>query len=129
MLKTAIVYFSQTGNTNKLAEAIADGLQRGGLACDLVPLVKADPQNLLKYDAIGLGNPVFFWKPPFPMRQFIARLPSLVGKKAFVFCTYGTHRSTTLSVMARSLMKKGLQVVDSFAARGFDSYPIYREWA
>jgi menaquinone-dependent protoporphyrinogen IX oxidase len=44
-MKGIVVYYSGTGNTAKIAKAIHRGLQTG-IACDIVPLKKADPQTM-----------------------------------------------------------------------------------
>ena len=125
-MRAAIIYFSQTGNTERVAKAISSGLESQELFTDLFPLRQVIPTELGRYDLLGFGHPVFFWKPPLNVRRFINSLPSLEGQKGFVFCTWGTHKSSALLVTARLLSQRGLEVVGAFSARGFDSYPIYR---
>ncbi|HAL61192.1 MAG TPA: hypothetical protein DCP08_02135 [Chloroflexi bacterium] len=126
-MRAAIIYFSQTGNTERIAEAICLGLNSQHLPADLIPLSKAKPTDLARYDFLGLGHPVFFWKPPLNVRRFINSLPSLEGQRGFVFCTWGSHKSSALLVTAKMLSQRGLQILGTFDARGFDSYPIYNK--
>jgi len=126
-MRAAIIYFSQTGNTERIAKAISSGLESQELTTDLLPLHQVIPGELGRYDLLGFGHPVFFWKPPLNLQRFINSLPSLEGQRGFVFCTWGSHKSSALLVTARMLSQRGLQILGTFDARGFDSYPVYRK--
>lgn len=125
-MRATIIYFSQTGNTERIAKAISSGLESQELFTDLFPLRQVIPVELGRYDLLGFGHPIFFWKPPLNVRRFINSLPSLEGQRGFVFCTWGSHKSSALLVTAKLLSQRGLEVVGAFSARGFDSYPIYK---
>ena len=56
-MKCAVIYFSQTGNTEKIARAIHTGMQQITGNCDLLPLKEANPRRLYQHDLIGLGSP------------------------------------------------------------------------
>ncbi len=59
-MKSIIVYFSQTGNTKKIAEAIHKGMsQMSQLVekCDICRLNEIDTGDLIGYDLIGVGSP------------------------------------------------------------------------
>lgn len=105
--QTAIIYFSQTGNTEKVARAIASGLDEAGLPSQLARLEEASKVDLGQFELIGLGTPVFYYKEPFNVKDFIKGLPSLKGKSAFLFITTGGHPTNTLLRMAKLLEKKG----------------------
>ena len=124
-LQTAIIYFSQTGNTEKVARAIARGLHKAGYPLQLTRLEEAIKVDLGRFDLIGLGTPVFYYKEPFNVKDFIKGLPSLKGKYAFLFITTGGHPTNTLLRMAKLLEKKGATVIATFQAFGYDTYPPY----
>ena len=42
MSKAAVIYWSQTGNTEQMANAIADGIRDGGLECDLMNVAETN---------------------------------------------------------------------------------------
>ena len=78
------------GNTEKIAKALATGLQSGG--CDTetakVDVVKLD--ELDKFDLVCVGTPVHAWNISKPVKEFLERLnnlQNLSGKKAFAFDT------------------------------------------
>jgi flavodoxin len=105
-LKVLLLYWSATGNTEKVARAIRTVLEQE----KIVPLVKKIPEaggeELLEYDLIFLGSPSYEFLPPEPVQKFVKQKLSLhrergdiqpgaprrPGKKAVVFCTYsGPH--------------------------------------
>mgnify|MGYP002801383162 CR=1 FL=1 len=57
MKKIAVVYWSGTGNTEKMAYAVADGAKSlGADVCVMTP-AEFDPDTLASYDAVGFGWP------------------------------------------------------------------------
>ncbi len=71
-MKNIVIYFSQTGNTKKVAEAIQKGIRSSAGHCDLVRLQDAKVENLVDYGLIGIGGPVFAYKPPVNLSIFLA---------------------------------------------------------
>ena len=57
-MKSIVIYFSITGNTRKIAEAIHKGMKSLGENCDIARLKDIDTPDLQGYDLIGLGSPV-----------------------------------------------------------------------
>ena len=57
MGKVAVVYWSGTGNTEAMAEFVAEGAKSKGCAVDLITAGKFSPSELGKYDAIAFGCP------------------------------------------------------------------------
>lgn len=84
-MKSAIVYYSQTGNTRKIAEAIRKGIASAAGQCDVFRLKGAEAIDLGRYDLIGVGCPLFSYREPANVKAFIDNLPSLEGKHGFVF--------------------------------------------
>jgi flavodoxin/ferredoxin len=125
-MKTLIIYFSQTGFTRKVAERIRDGIVEGAGQCDLTSLADVDKDSLVGYDLVGLGCPVFYYKEPFNVRDFMQGLPELKDKQWFVFCTHGSVMGNTLILMAEALNQKGILVVgyhDTYADGSIPFYP------
>ena len=127
-----IVYFSQTGNTEQVAEAVGRGLRGRGVKVKMARLLEADPQEAAECDVLGLGTPVFYYKEPILVRRFIGRLPVARRKPAFTFITHGGNPVNTLARMQKHLARRGYTVVNSFSCHGYDSYPmflrVFRQW-
>lgn len=56
MCRIGIFYGSNTGNTQEVAKAIANGVISAGGTADIKNVAKAFPEELLNYDGIALGS-------------------------------------------------------------------------
>ena len=124
-MKTLIICFSQTGHTQRVAEEIRSGILEASDSCDLVALADVDQECLDDYDLVGLGCPVFYYKPPFHVSQFMEELPQLVGKQWFVFCSHGSVMGMTLIMMAEQLTRKGIEVIGDHDTYADGTLPFY----
>lgn len=125
-MKILIIYFSQTGTTKKTAELIAQGITEADpdSKCELVKMSDVDMSTLADYDLVGLGSPVWYYREPMNVQQFMHDLPDLSGKRWFIFCSHGAMIGVTLEKMKEALLKKGVEIVgyhDIFA----DAYPPF----
>ncbi len=124
--KTLIIYFSQTGNTRRIATCIRDGIIDVTGQCDILNLKDADAKLLSDYDLVGIGCPVFYYKEPFNVRDFIESLPELNDQHWFIFCTHGNVIGNTFPSMTKRLKQKGAIVIgfhDSYASITVPFYP------
>ena len=133
-MKILVSYFTRSGNTEKVAQAIYQAI---GAKKEIVPLKEA--KNLDGYDIIFCGFPVHAHSVPVPVQNFIKTIPS--GKKLAFFVTHGSLRGGELAVTAIehaiSLASK-LKLLGTFGCRGkVDSkliesllkQPEHRAWA
>ena len=56
-MKTAVVYWSGTGNTEAMARAVAEGMTSAGAEAVLLTPAEVQPSDLNAYDAIAFGCP------------------------------------------------------------------------
>ena len=57
MSKMAVIYWSMTGNTQAMAEAIAEGAREAGAEVDLFPVDQVTVDQAVEYDKLALGCP------------------------------------------------------------------------
>ena len=89
MSKVAIVFWSATGNTETMANCIAEG---AGAAATIVPCAEMDAAKLGEYDVVAFGCPAmgaeqledFEFEP-----LFLQCAPELNGKDIALFGSYG----------------------------------------
>jgi flavodoxin/ferredoxin len=124
-MRTLVICFSQTGNTRKIAEAIRDGITEVVGSCELVTLEDVDSERIGGYDLVGIGCPVFYYKEPLHVRDFIEGLPDLKDKRWFVFCTHGAVMGPTLNLMSERLQKKGVCVIGHHHSYADGTMPFY----
>jgi flavodoxin I len=56
MGKAIVVYASETGNTESVAEEVVKGLEQGGLDVTLKNVEESNPKELLEYDLMFLAS-------------------------------------------------------------------------
>ena len=92
MSKVAVVYWSGTGNTQAMADAVADGARGKGADVAVFTAAEFGADKVAEYDGIAFGCPAMgaeeLEEAEFaPM--FDACLPALAGKKVALFGSYG----------------------------------------
>lgn len=110
-MKLLIVYYSQTGNTQKIARAIRDGIREKGHDVTLSFLKNTSYELFEGYDVIGFGSPIWYEMPP-NLRKFVEALPNQNGKLCFSFCTHGTMPDLYFPLAIPRLQRKGFRVLD-----------------
>ena len=105
-MKALIIYWSATGNTEKVANAIQSSLLQEKVTPKLMKIPEGEEEELYDYDLVFLGSPSYEWHPPEPVLHFIQKkigqhrergdvklcAPKVPGKTAVIFCTYsGPH--------------------------------------
>jgi len=111
-MKSIVIYFSQTGNTEKVARAIQAGIAQETGHCDLQEIRDANAFRLKDYDLIGFGAPVFAGCPRNVL-QCVRRMRFVGGKHAFGFCTHGTMPDNFWPDLYPALVGPGLTVIGS----------------
>ena len=119
-----LIYFSQTGNTRKVAKAMAAVFNEKNHSVNTISYKKMSNDDFTEPDMIGVGAPCFESQAPSLVRESLWDLPNLNGKKAFVFSTSGGAPGKVLYDLANPLMKKGAEVVGGFLCRGTCFYPV-----
>ena len=57
MRKVAVVYWSGTGNTEEMANAVAEGAKSAGCEVCLAPVVEFSAERMEEFDAVAFGCP------------------------------------------------------------------------
>ncbi|MBW1721643.1 MAG: flavodoxin domain-containing protein [Deltaproteobacteria bacterium] len=114
-MKVLVTYYSETGNTEKLAKAIFEGA--GRVDKELMPIDQVG--DLEKYELIFCGFPVHSSSVPGKVQEFLKRLPE--GKKLALFATHGSLRGGQLATTAfdyATSLAKNTRVIGTFGCRG-----------
>lgn len=92
MSKMAVIYWSQTGNTEMMANAIADGAREAGAECDVLQVSDINAADAANYDKLALGCPAMGAEvlEESEFDPFFTDLESrLTGRKIALFGSYG----------------------------------------
>ncbi len=92
---------------------------------DILRVQDADVCKLGGYDLIGVGGPVFAFRPSVNLSIFMSRLNPLRGKHGFIFATHGGHPGNFMPAAARILGRQGLVVIGIFDCDGDVTRPFY----
>ena len=92
MSKVAVVYWSGTGNTEAMAEAVADGVREKGADVEVLTASDFGVDKMDEYDAIAFGCPSM-GSEELEESEFAPMFASceakLSGKKVALFGSYG----------------------------------------
>ncbi|HJC39588.1 MAG TPA: flavodoxin [Candidatus Mediterraneibacter faecigallinarum] len=91
-MSVSVVYWSGTGNTQAMAEAVAEGIREGGAEAVLLEVGNADAAALAGENAFALGCPSMGAEQleESEMEPFVEALEPLVsGKRILLFGSYG----------------------------------------
>jgi flavodoxin len=113
-MNPCIIYFSRTGNTKRLAQALADATK-----APLYDLASTQPSAIENCDLLIIGTPVEGASPAKETIAFIENMPQGKGKKVILFCTYrafGNER--TMKNMEKRLSGKGYETIAKVSKKG-----------
>lgn len=91
MSKAAVIYWSSTGNTEAMAQAVAEGAKVAGVEIDLMEVSQVSPEQALEYEALALGCPAMGDEEleEEEFEPFFTELEkNLSGKKVALFGSY-----------------------------------------
>ena len=91
-MKTAVIYWSGTGNTKQMAEAVLEGMKSAGAEAVLLEPSQVDASTFSGVDAVALGCPAMGSEVLEEMEfepMFSANKGNLSGKKVALFGSFG----------------------------------------
>lgn len=92
MRKVAVVYWSGTGNTEEMANAVAEGAKSAGCEVCLAPVAEFSAERMDEFDAVAFGCPAMGAE-ELEDSEFAPMFESceskLSGKKIALFGSYG----------------------------------------
>ncbi|MGN1008483.1 MAG: flavodoxin [Butyricicoccus sp.] len=92
MSKVAVIFWSGTGNTEMMANAIADGAKEAGAEVALLPVVATSADQAAGFDRLALGCPAMGAEvlEEMEFEPFFSELESrLSGKRVALFGSFG----------------------------------------
>lgn len=113
MTQVLVTYFSSTGNTKAMAEAVAEGVRSvAGVECVLKTVPQTTNDDWLAADGIIVGSPTYFGQMAARVKQMFDVTEKiygrLEGKVGAAFTTSGGagcgHETTNLSIITAMLV-------------------------
>lgn len=118
MAKMLVCYYTRTGNTKKMAEAVAEGAAGvAGVEVETKVVSDVPAQSLKGYDAIVIGSPVYYGSMAAELKKLIDDSAvfhgALGGKVGGAFASSGNiggGNETTIMSILRALIVHGMVV-------------------
>ncbi len=129
-MKAGIFYFSATGNTRQVAFWIKEDLEKKGWIVETFN-IELFQKNILKmpdlrsYSLVFVGYPVFAWREPFNVRDFIKRNFAEKELNVVQFFTYGGILGNA-PFKLWLVLSKGNRYFGKIHIRAEDSHPVLR---
>ena len=80
MPKALVIYYTKSGNTKKMAEAVAEGIQKAGVEAVVKDIEDVKVDELLKYEGIAIGSPTYYGSMSAQIKQLLDDSVKFHGK-------------------------------------------------
>jgi NAD(P)H dehydrogenase (quinone) len=126
MAKVLVIYYSRTGNTAKMAEAVAAGAKTSGVEVIVRKVGDVGLEELKNADGIIIGSPTYYGQMAAEIKQFFdssteirGQLENKVGA-AFTSSgsTEGGNQTTLISIIQSMLIHAMIVVGDPMGTGG-----------
>lgn len=112
--KAAVLWYSQTGNTQKCGKVLAKTFEKKGITVIYGDLRHFDKTKIVDVDLIVIGSPVFYYDTPDFVKDFIRSLPDLKGIPVAAYVTFGgpegNQHNAACSILESLVHKNGVPV-------------------
>jgi flavodoxin I len=110
-----VLYYTQTRNTQKMAEAVAEGARNDGKVQVEVSYY-VEPEELGKYDALIVGTPTYHHDIPMDIKRIFEEAAvqgiALKGKSGATFGSYGWSGEAPKMVQEILKNKFEMRIID-----------------
>lgn len=122
MSKVAIIYWSGTGNTEAMADLVAQGVHAKGGSADIIQASDFSADRIADYDAFAFGCPAMGDEELedsefLPMYDEVE--PLLTGQKVLLFGSYDWNDGEWMELWEQRAEEAGVNVVDAIIAKDY----------
>lgn len=115
MAKALVIYYSESGNTKKMAEQVVEGIKKEGVEVLLKEVKDTAPEELLKFDAIVIGSPTYYGTMSAEIKKlfdesvkFHGKLEGKVGAAFSSSANIGGGNETTILDILSAMLIHGM---------------------
>lgn len=116
-VKVLVVYDSRTGNTEKMAKLVAEGVGEAGAQALVKRVDDAKVEDLADADAVIIGSPTYFGLPSAKLKKFLddslkvrGKLENKVGAAFSSSAHPAGGRETTILAILQAMLVHGMVV-------------------
>ena len=115
MPKILITYYSSTGNTEKMAKFVEEGVKSAGIDVDLKKITNITANDLLNYQGIIIGSPTYYGTMSAEIKKlfddsvkFHGKLSGRVGGAFSSSANVGGGNETTILDILKAMLIHGM---------------------
>lgn len=112
--KATVLWYSQTGNTQKCGSALAKALENDGIQVSSGEVRDFEKSQLKGIDLLVIGAPVFYYDVPDYVKKFIRSLPNLKGVPVAAYVSFGgpegNQYNSACSILEELSLKEAVPV-------------------
>jgi NAD(P)H dehydrogenase (quinone) len=115
MAKILVIYYSQSGNTKKMAEAVVEGIKQEAVEAELKFVEAVEPEQLLEYQGIIVGSPTYYGTMAYQLKElfdasvsFHGRLDGKVGAAFSSSANVAGGNETTILDILNAMLIHGM---------------------
>jgi len=120
MPKVLILYFSKSGNTEKMAHLIAEGVKRETVDVSVKPVKDTKLEELLNFKGVVIGSPTYFGSMAAEIKRFLdesvkihGKLKGKIGGAFSSSANIGGGNETTVMSILKALLIHGMIIQGS----------------
>jgi len=117
MAEILIIYFSKTGNTEKMAHLVAEGVKAEGAAVEVKKVEETSVDELLDAKGIIIGSPTYFGTMAAEIKSFLdasvkhfSKLKGKIGAGFSSSALIGGGNETTVLAILKAFLIHGMIV-------------------
>ena len=117
MPKVLVIYFSEGGNTKKMAEAVTEGLKKERIDFELKRIEDTKVEDLLEVDGVIIGSPTYYGTMASAIKKlldesvrFHGRLDGKVGAAFSSSANIGGGNETTILDILNAMLIHGMVI-------------------
>jgi NAD(P)H dehydrogenase (quinone) len=115
MPKAIVIYYSSSGNTAKMAQAVAGAIEKEGVEAVVRKVEEVKAADLLKYDAILMGSPTYYGTMAAKLKEllddsveFHGKLDGKIGAAFASSANIGGGNETTILDILNAMLIHGM---------------------
>jgi len=120
MSKIGVSYYSRSGNTQKMAEFVSQGVKEEGVEVELKRIEDTTLEDLLAWDGIIVGSPTYYGGAAAPVKdlfdrsvKYHGRLEGKVGGAFASSANIGGGNETTILSLLQMMLIHGMIIQGS----------------
>jgi NAD(P)H dehydrogenase (quinone) len=120
MVKMLVTYYSRSGHTKKMANAIAEAAEGAGATVDLLNVEQVDVRSLPEYDCLVAGSPTYYGNMAAQIKEMFDKSVKvhnkLTGRLGGAFASSGNRaggNETTVTAILLCWLVHGMLVSGS----------------